>query len=156
MKKLICVTLLIEKSPQALPLGAACIASAVKNDSRTKNLYDARLIDYCRESPEIEKIYSETGPGQIKNAGELAVGTWIAKELAALKPDIVCFSIYVWNHIALEKAALEIKKLIPGVITVAGGPRCIFHSRRSGSYCKSLRLFRNGLFHGRSRRRCHN
>ena len=112
MKKLICVTLLIEKSPQALPLGAACIASAVKNDSRTKNLYDARLIDYCRESPEIEKIYSETGPGQIKNAGELAVGTWIAKELAALKPDIVCFSIYVWNHIALEKAALEIKKLI--------------------------------------------
>ena len=122
MKKLICVTLLIEKSPQALPLGAACIASAVKNDSRTKNLYDARLIDYCRESPEIEKIYSETGPGQIKNAGELAVGTWIAKELAALKPDIVCFSIYVWNHIALEKAALEIKKLIPGVITVAGGP----------------------------------
>ncbi len=38
MLNLICTTVLIEKSPQALPLGAACVASAIKNSSKTKEL----------------------------------------------------------------------------------------------------------------------
>lgn len=114
MKKLICTTLLIEKSPQALPLGAACIASAVKNDSRTKGIYEVELFDFCSENSEIEQIS--------KVAGDSAVGSYIAKKLASKNPSAILFSVYVWNHIALEKAAEEIKRLCPSVITIAGGP----------------------------------
>ena len=39
----ICTTLLIENSPQALPLGAACIASAIKKDARTKDKFSVEL-----------------------------------------------------------------------------------------------------------------
>ena len=35
-EKIVCATLLVEKSPQALPLGAACVASSIK--SRFGNL----------------------------------------------------------------------------------------------------------------------
>ena len=35
-EKIVCATLLVEKSPQALPLGAACVASSIKN--RFENL----------------------------------------------------------------------------------------------------------------------
>lgn len=114
MKKLICTTLLIEKSPQALPLGAACIASAVKNDSRTKGIYQVELFDFCREDPEIRQI--------LKDEDESAVGIYIAKSLVKRNPAAILFSIYVWNHFSLEKAAEEIKKMYPDVITIAGGP----------------------------------
>ena len=35
-EKIVCATLLVEKSPQALPLGATCVASSIKN--RFENL----------------------------------------------------------------------------------------------------------------------
>ena len=44
--KIIFTTLLIEKSPQSIPLGAACVASAVKNNSLTKNLCDVELLTF--------------------------------------------------------------------------------------------------------------
>lgn len=122
MKTIICTTLLIEKSPQALPLGAACIASAIKNDDRTKGKFNVQLIPFNKESPEIEKQYSDLQPGDTKNAGDRNCGIFIAEKLAELKPDYVAFSVYVWNHIVLETAALHLKKLLPSVITIAGGP----------------------------------
>lgn len=45
----ICTTLLIERSPQALPLGAACVASALKHDPLTAGSCDVRLIPFCAE-----------------------------------------------------------------------------------------------------------
>ena len=44
--KIIFTTLLIEKSPQAIPLGAACVASAVKNSPLTKDLCDVELLAF--------------------------------------------------------------------------------------------------------------
>ena len=41
MTRIICTTLLVEKSPQALPLGAACVASAIKHYPGT----EAEFID---------------------------------------------------------------------------------------------------------------
>lgn len=103
MHKLICTTLLIEKSPQALPLGAACVASAVKNSPETKNQYCVELLDFCRE----DKDFREDE---------------IAKYILDKEPDFVLFSIYVWNHVALENAAKTLKKINPDIITIAGGP----------------------------------
>ena len=122
MQKVLCTTLLIEKSPQALPLGVACIASAIKNDDRTKNFYNVELCDFCKESPEIKKILSGAEIGAEKNAGEMQTGSYIAEQLAKKSPQIVLFSIYVWNHVALENAARCLKKINPKIITIAGGP----------------------------------
>ena len=51
----ICTTLLIENSPQALPLGAACIASAIKKDARTKDKFSVELRTLSRKNPAIPK-----------------------------------------------------------------------------------------------------
>ncbi|MCQ2612416.1 MAG: radical SAM protein [Treponemataceae bacterium] len=113
---LLCTTLLIETSPQALPLGAACVASAIKNDSRTKNLFDVRLVHISRE---------ESGfPSQDKNAS----GVFVAERIAEYAKNCgdsfkyCAFSVYMWNRAELEEAAGILKKQFPGLITVAGGP----------------------------------
>lgn len=109
MKKaeFICTTLLIEKSPQALPLGAACIVSAVNHSELTKDICHAKLIDFnMEESANIaESIYNSFSPDtEIKIAG---------------------FSVFVWNRVILEKVAAELKQ--KNVICIAGGPEITAH-----------------------------
>lgn len=38
------------------------------------------------------------------------------------KPDIACFSAYIWNGSQVIELARELKKVLPGVKTVLGGP----------------------------------
>lgn len=109
MKKteFICTTLLIEKSPQALPLGAACIVSAVNHSELTKDICHAKLIDFnMEESANIaQDIYNSFSPEtEIKIAG---------------------FSVFVWNRVVLEKVAAELKQ--KNVICIAGGPEITAH-----------------------------
>lgn len=94
--KVICTTQLVENSPQALPLGAACIASAIKNDERTRDLCDVSLISFA---PEDNADYIVE---RLKNA------------------EIICFSVFVWNRLVLEQAARELRKA--GAVCIAGGP----------------------------------
>jgi hypothetical protein len=109
---IICTTVLIEKSPQALPLGAACIASALKHDDVTAENYSVMLTSITAE---------DTGYADACNSG--TTGSFIAAAiLASGKPAIVCFSVYVWNRIVLEQAAGELKRRIPGLVCIAGGP----------------------------------
>lgn len=108
MNLVIFTTLLIEKSPQALPLGAACVASSVKNSPLTKNLCDVKLISFCKEDKEFQN----------KNFEDQA--EFIAEVLIKQNPKVVGFSIFVWNRIVLEKVAKIIKK--NGVKIIAGGP----------------------------------
>ena len=49
LPNVIFTTLLIEKSPQAIPLGAACVASAVKNHKKTKDLCKTTLLVFNKE-----------------------------------------------------------------------------------------------------------
>ena len=51
----ICTTLLIEKSPQALPLGAACIATAIKQDTELKDFCEVSLKAFCMEDKDFPK-----------------------------------------------------------------------------------------------------
>lgn len=104
----ICTTLLIENSPQALPLGAACIASAIKNDARTKDKFSVELRTLSME----ESGYPEKQPEE-----------FIAAKITGNDaPDYVCFSVYVWNRNELEETAALLKKRFPSLITIAGGP----------------------------------
>ena len=114
MQKLICTTLLVETSPQGLPLGAACIASSIKADPCTKRQFSVSLIDFSLEEQEI--VLAK------QNGGDYAVSALLAARLASKKPDFVCFSVYVWNRVILEKTCLELKKLLPDCVCISGGP----------------------------------
>ena len=113
-KKVIFTTLLIERSPQALPLGAACCASAVKNNPLTKELCNVQLIPFCLEDSEYQKN---------KTIEEQA--SYLAQKIMEHQPELVAFSVYVWNRLVLEKTAelLTANK----VITIAGGPEITAH-----------------------------
>lgn len=107
----ICTTLLIERSPQALPLGAACVASALKHDPLTADLCDVHLIPFCAEDADYSAHASSTEEA----------GAFIADSLLkASAPAIVLFSVFVWNRPVLEVAARVLRS--QGIICIAGGP----------------------------------
>ena len=119
----ICTTLLIEKSPQALPLGAACIASAVKNYGPVKDFIDVKLKAFSLEDSDIKKL-----------SDDKAVAVFIADELYKIAGDLcngecdnffVCFSCFVWNVQILRQAALILQK--KGAVCIAGGPEITAH-----------------------------
>lgn len=109
----ICTTLLIEKSPQALPLGAACIASALKNSPLTKDLCTVELKTFCKEDEDYVKHAADEDMAAEYMAGKLC-------EQKGQSKMIVAFSVFVWNRIVLEKTALLLRK--KGIICIAGGP----------------------------------
>lgn len=109
----ICTTLLIEKSPQALPLGAACVASAIKSSPLTKGLCTVELKTFCKE----DEVYAKNAITDDKAAEYIADQLLQSKQQDLL---IVAFSVFVWNRIILEKAALLLRD--KGVICIAGGP----------------------------------
>lgn len=110
----ICTTLLIEKSPQALPLGAACIASAIKNSPELNKLTEVSLKAFSLEDE------------VVRNAGD--VTAYIADELLKLtngRKSIICLSAFVWNI----KILVQVAKILGehNCITIAGGPEITAH-----------------------------
>ena len=105
-------TLLVERSPQALPMGAACVASAVKSSSLTKNLVRAQLLTLTMEDDFL------CGLSDDKKAEK------IADKILSEFPEVacVCMSVYVWSKTILEKASLALKEKKGGIVIVAGGP----------------------------------
>ena len=111
----VCTTLLIEKSPQALPLGAACIASAVKNWPNLKDKINVNLKAFSLEDDDLKKL---------KSTDERA--EYIANKLyQPCEKLIVCFSCFVWNVEILRQAAAFLKT--KGAVTIAGGPEITAH-----------------------------
>ena len=105
-EKIVCATLLVEKSPQALPLGAACVASSIK--SRFKNL-EVLLFSPTMEDSEY------FGKSDVEKANIFAENLL---EFADVK--VVCLSVYVWNRLVLEKVGLSLME--KGILVIAGGP----------------------------------
>ena len=112
----ICTTLLIEKSPQALPLGAACIATAIKHDSELKDLCEVSLKAFCLEDKDFPK-------------DKIIAADYIAEKLIEkagnCKGAIFCFSCFVWNVGILETAAKILRE--KGFVCIAGGPEITAH-----------------------------
>lgn len=119
-------TLLIEKSPQALPLGAACVASSVKHSPLTKDLCDVELVSFCKEDKVFEELSGTcpTASSENKSFSDEtfcnSAASHIASELLKKNPKVVGFSVFVWNRVVLEKAAALLKE--KGVKVIAGGP----------------------------------
>ena len=114
MKKLVCTTLLVETSPQGLPLGVACIASAIKHSPLTCGKFDVSLVDYSMEDEDVAQALEAGG---VEKCGGL-----LAEKLTGLKPDFVCFSVYVWNRQVLDQACRKLKEILPECVCIAGGP----------------------------------
>ena len=98
-KSIICATLLAEKSPQALPLGCACIASSLKHSPFLKD-FSVKLLYQSLEE-------EFTLPEKIVSFG---------------KPSYLVLSVFVWNRKALEDTAFYVKKIFPDTVVIAGGP----------------------------------
>lgn len=102
-KSILCVTALVETSPQALPLGASCICSSINSSPETKDDFKGRLFDFSLE-----------GGCDLK---KVALDLCSEKNLFA-----ICFSVYVWNRKILEELCAMVKEKCPHVIAIAGGP----------------------------------
>ena len=125
--KIICTTILVEKSPQAVPLGAACVASAIKHSALTK--------DYCEVS--LKTFYPEDDTAEIvrallfefgDNGDNLVDGDRVDKG------DRLCvcaFSVFVWNRVKIEKISRKLRE--KGIICIAGGPEITACERDNGN-----------------------
>ena len=112
----ICTTLLIEKSPQALPLGAACIATAIKHNMDLKDFCEVSLKAFCLEDKDFPK-------------NKIIAADYISEKLIEkagnCKGAIFCFSCFVWNVVILETAAKILRE--KGFVCIAGGPEITAH-----------------------------
>ncbi len=71
-----------------------------------------------------------------QDCGELLVGEYtihqpkenLLARLLAYGPDVVCFSVYIWNRQLSLELALALKKAAPGVRIVLGGPEVSFEN----------------------------
>ncbi len=86
--------------PDARSLGAACVASAVASDPALGSRVEATVI--------------EASPGE--SAEELA------SRAAALRPDVLGLSVFVWNRALLAEAARRIRSSAGLRAVIAGGP----------------------------------
>ncbi|MDR2898079.1 MAG: radical SAM protein [Spirochaetaceae bacterium] len=103
---IIICTILAETSPQAVPLGAACIISALRRSG-----FPAELRSFSAEDFQQDKSSCSS---------KIAAGL-----LAACSADevpVIGFSLYVWNRLVLEETARLIRKERPEAILFAGGP----------------------------------
>ena len=114
MTNIICTTLLVEKSPQALPLGAACVASAIKHYPPLEKECSVELISFSREDDDIQKLESVEAKAEL-----------LATKLQQQAPQIVCMSVFVWNRTIFELCAGILRK--KGIIIIAGGPEITAH-----------------------------
>lgn len=112
----ICTTLLIEKSPQALPLGAACVASAIKHSEATGNLCDVSLKAFCLEDKDFPKD---------KAAAASYIADNLLKKAGSTKYAVFCFSCFVWNIQILAAASKILRD--KGYVCIAGGPEITAH-----------------------------
>lgn len=111
----ICTTLLIEKSPQALPLGAACIASALKNNEEIGKLIDVKLKAFSLEDDSLKSLKTD-------DEKALCIMEELFKPCEKL---IICFSVFVWNVNILQKVSKKLRD--KGCICIAGGPEITAH-----------------------------
>ncbi|MBN1241905.1 MAG: radical SAM protein [Spirochaetales bacterium] len=97
--RVVLVSIHLARTPQNLPLGAACVASALKQAEASRDTVDPVLLDGYVTEP----------------------GTELAKRIIELAPDLVGFSVYVWSREAAAACARELRSMAPGLFLVAGG-----------------------------------
>ncbi len=101
--KLVLVSLAARDSPEALSLGAACIAAAIKSAGAEHPALAS-----------VEAVLLEAALGEEPDA--------LASRIAATGAGIVGFSVYSWNRGTLAATAVRLRDAIGGMLLFAGGP----------------------------------
>jgi len=52
----------------------------------------------------------------------------ILEQLVAKRPDVLCFSVYIWNSTVLKKIISVIGKILPRTKIVLGGPEVSYNA----------------------------
>ena len=114
-------TILAETSPQALPLGTACVVSSVRN-AKLKNIKTSLCDISYDEVKELGKDAPEFLAGQILDAAEKSGCSML----------VVSFSAFVWNVADCVRTAeiVKAKAKVPAVF-VCGGPEITARARVS-------------------------
>ncbi len=92
----VAVTLHVRKSPQAVPLAAGCLIAALPEELRA----EARLVELFPDQPL----------------------TAMVQAVLAHEPQLVAFSLYVWNRERLLALVRQLRQTAPEMVLVAGGP----------------------------------
>lgn len=112
------VSLNTDETFQAVPLGAACIVSALRSDSRIASLANILFSSFSLSDSGLSGLHE-------KDAGRVIADRLAGKlegDGAPPGPAAVGFSLYVWNRPVLEEVARELRKRHPDVLLFAGGP----------------------------------
>jgi len=103
-------SLQVQSSFQSVPLGAACVVSALRADSELSQRAVVALGDWSLED---EGLSSLDASGKDADAAGEIIGKNVAASLARIAPgaksQIVGFSTYVWNRPAFEAAAARLE-----------------------------------------------
>jgi len=91
------------RNPEAIALGAACIAAAIRADAALKGRVETCLLE----------SWIESGSDPVPD---------LAQQIQASRPDLVGFSIYVWNSPAMRRLADNLRRELPHIRFFAGGP----------------------------------
>lgn len=98
--RIVLVTIHVGRGSQAVPLGSACVAAAIKADPRLSSLAPVEIVEaFPDESPRA-----------------------LADRIVAKKPGLVGFSLYLWNRAASVECAALAKAELPGSVFMVGGP----------------------------------
>ncbi|MEO1085681.1 MAG: cobalamin B12-binding domain-containing protein, partial [Acidobacteriota bacterium] len=100
--------LLLVSIPIDFPLAAYGLAAQLGADARTAGV-EVELLDL-----EISRLNAYNR----KNA---EIWRYIAR-LEQTRPDVVGFSVYLWNHLAVRELAGITRRLFPAIRIVIGGP----------------------------------
>ncbi|MBN1616577.1 MAG: radical SAM protein [Spirochaetales bacterium] len=115
---IVLISLQVQSSFQAVPLGAASIVSALKND---RFITDRCTVSLCDLSLEDPQFHDKDDEGIARIIADRVF------ECACLSAGcdtqaVFGFSIYVWNRQVCEKAARIIRQRMSKALVLAGGP----------------------------------
>ncbi|MBF0398972.1 MAG: B12-binding domain-containing radical SAM protein, partial [Desulfobacterales bacterium] len=98
----------------SLPVLKSCI---INDESITKNIA-INILQY-------QYIDDEADPKYIKN---------IINEIVKINPDLLGFSVYVWNFNIVVKLTLGIKSILPNIQILYGGPEISINDINAGRF----------------------
>jgi radical SAM superfamily enzyme YgiQ (UPF0313 family) len=98
--RLLLVSIHAYRSPQAVPLAAACIKAHLDGRPAPAHPVKVSLADFFRGDSLSD----------------------ISSAILEARPDIVAFSMYVWNRVECRSLADMLRRAAPGLTIIAGGP----------------------------------
>ncbi len=63
---------------------------------------------------------------------------YIMADIFLTRPDVLCFSCYIWNIKPILSICRNLKKIIPGIVIILGGPEVSYDARRILSKNKAI------------------